>query len=218
MQNENSSPELRLSQTRHAMFAPSPASGYTPRPHARRTKNRLAAALLGGLTVLLQISAIFTTLALIFGVLVPREEAVAQTAKDLVGTWALVSVTLEQNSKKIDMYGANPQGQAIFDPNGHFFIMFIRLDVPKFASTNRQAGTPEENKAAVRGSLAYFGTYSISETDKVVTYHVEGSTFPNWKGTDQKRLFKLSADELTFSNPTPSTGSGNAESVWRRAR
>jgi hypothetical protein len=218
MQNENSSPKLRLSQTRHAMFAPSPASGYTPQPHARRTKNRLAAALLGGLTVLLQISAIFTTLALIFGVLVPREEAVAQTAKDLIGTWALVSVTLEQDSKKVDMYGANPQGQAIFDPNGHFSITFIRSDVPKFASTNRQAGTPEENKAAVQGSIAYFGTYSISETDKVVTYHVEGSTFPNWRGTDQKRLFKLSADELTFSNPSPSTGSGNAGSVWRRAR
>ena len=176
-----------------------------PRPHKRRTINRL-------------ISDTFTTLALIFGAFVPREEAVAQTAKDLIGTWALVSVTLEQDSKKVDMYGANPQGQAIFDPNGHFSITFIRSDVPKFASTNRQAGTPEENKAAVQGSIAYFGTYSISETDKVVTYHVEGSTFPNWRGTDQKRLFKLSADELTFSNPTPSTGAGNAGSVWRRAR
>lgn len=200
------------------MFAPPPASGYTPRPHARRTRNRLAAALLGGLTVLLQISAIFTTLALIFGVFVPREEAVAQTAKDLIGTWALVSVTLEQDSRKIDMYGTNPQGQAIFDPNGHFYIMLIRSDVPKFASTNGQAETPEENKATVGGGLAYFGTYSISETDKVVTYHVEGSTFPNWRGTDQKRLFKLSGNELTFSNPTPSTGSGNGVAVWRRAR
>jgi hypothetical protein len=164
------------------------------------------------------ISAIFTTLALIFGVFVPREEAVAQTAKGVIGTWALVSVTLEQDGKKIDMYGANPQGQAIYDANGHFSIMFIRSDVPKFASTNRQAGTPEENKAAVQGSIAYFGTYSVSEADKVVTYHVEGSTFPNWRGADQKRLFKISGDELTSSNPTPSTGSGKAWSVWRRAR
>ena len=162
------------------------------------------------------ISAVLTASALIFGAFLPREEAVAQTAKELVGTWTLVSVTLEQDGKKMDMYGTNPQGQAIYYPNGHFSIMFIRSDIPKFASTNREAGTPEENKAAVQGSLAYFGTYSVSQTDKVVTYHIQGSTFPNWRGADQKRLIKISGDELTTSNPTPSTGSGKAGSVWRR--
>ena len=142
----------------------------------------------------------------------------AQQAKDLVGTWTLVSVTLEKDGKKTDMYGANPQGQLMYDADGRFSLMLVRSDVPKFASTNREAGTPEENKAAVQGSIAYFGTYSVSETDKVVTYHLEGSTFPNWRGADQKRLFKLSGDELTLSNPTPSTGSGTAFAVWRRAK
>jgi hypothetical protein len=47
--------------------------------------------------------------------------------------------------------------------------MFVRPDVPKFASTNREAETPAENKAALQGSLGYFGTYSVSETDKVIT-------------------------------------------------
>ena len=132
--------------------------------------------------------------------------------------WTVVSVTLEQDGKKIDMYGSNPQGQAIFAPNGRFSIMFIRSDVPKFASTNREAGTPEENKAAVQGSIAYFGTYSVSETDKVIMYHLEGSTFPNWRGVDQKRFFELAGDELTLINPTPSTGSGTAYAVWKRAK
>jgi hypothetical protein len=148
-----------------------------------------------------------------------EKDAVAQTAKDLVGTWTLVSVTLEQDGKKTDMYGPDPQGQATFDPNGRFSIMFIRSDVPKFASTNREAGTPEENKAAVQGSIGYFGTYSVSETDKVVTYHIESCTFPNWKGADQKRLFKISGDELTLSNPgTTSVGSGKALAVLKRAK
>ena len=146
------------------------------------------------------ISAVLTASALIFGVFLSRGLAVDQTVKELVGMWTLVSVTLEQDGKKIDMYGANPQGQAIFAPNGRFSIMFIRPDVPKFASTNREAGTSEENKAAVNGSIAYFGTYSVSETDKVIMYHVEGSAFPNWRGVDQKRLFKLSGDELTLTN------------------
>src|SRR5215471_14067705 len=33
---------------------------------------------------------------------------------ELVGMWALVFVTLEQDGDKTDMYGANPEGQAIF--------------------------------------------------------------------------------------------------------
>ena len=112
------------------------------------------------------ISAVVTASALIFGVFLPREEAVAQTAKDLVGTWTLVSVTLEQDGKKTDMYGANPQGQVMYGADGHLSVIITRSDLPKFASNNRVAGTPEENTAIVQGSLAYFGTYSVSETDK----------------------------------------------------
>jgi len=40
--------------------------------------------------------------------------------------WTRVSVTLEQDGKKTEMYGANPQGHAILAPNGCFSIMFIR--------------------------------------------------------------------------------------------
>src|ERR1700719_3112715 len=112
------------------------------------------------------ISAVLTASALIFGVFLPREEAVAQTAKDLVGTWTLVSITREQDGKKTDYFGPNPQGQLIFAPNGRFAAIFLRSDIPKFASDNRETGTPEENKAAVQGGLAYFGTYSVSEMDK----------------------------------------------------
>ena len=159
-----------------------------------------------------------TVSALIFGIFLPREEAVAQTAKDLVGTWTLVSITLEQDGKKTDMYGPNPQGQAILDPNGHFSIIITRSDLPKFASNNREAGTPEENKAVVQGSIANFGTYSVSETDKVITLHIESCTFPNWNGVDHKRLFKLSGDELSWTNPTTSTGAGASHLVWKRAQ
>jgi len=169
-------------------------------------------------TVKKDILTLVLTIATFATVFVLIDNAVAQTAKEFVGTWTLVSITLEQDGKKTDMYGANPQGQAIFDPNGRVCLMLLRSDVPKFASTNREAGTPEENKAAVNGSLAYFGTYSVSETDRVIMYHLEGSTFPNWRGVDQKRLFKRSGDELTLTNPTPSTGSGSGYSVWRRVK
>jgi hypothetical protein len=60
----------------------------------------------------------------------------------------------------------------------------------------------------VQGSIAYFGTYSVSETDKTCAIHIESSTFPNWIGTDQKRSFTISGDELKWTTPTVSLGSG----------
>jgi hypothetical protein len=73
-------------------------------------------------------------------------------------------------------------------------------------------------KAAVQGGIAYFGPYAVGETGKVIRYHIEDSTFPNWRVVDQKRLFKLSGDEPALTNPTPSTGSGSGYSVWRRVK
>lgn len=159
-----------------------------------------------------------TLSALIFGVFLPKEVAAQTTAKDLVGTWTLVSVTFEREGKKTDFYGPNPQGQIMFDPNGRISFFVARSDLPKFASSNRQAGTPEENKAVVQGSLAYFGTYSVSETDKTVTVHIESCSFPNWNGIDQKRSFTISGDELKWSAPTTTLGSGTALDIFKRAK
>ena len=57
----------------------------------------------------------------------------------------------------------------MYDDTGHFSVIITRFDLPKFASNNRETGTAEENKAIVQGSLACFGTYSVSETDKSIT-------------------------------------------------
>src|SRR5258706_11302940 len=84
--------------------------------------------------------------------------------------------------------------------------------------SSRVAGTPEENAAIVQGTIAYFGTYSVSVEDHLVTVHVEGGTFPNWVGTDQKRLFTIIGDELRYTNFNRSSGEGTALVVWKRAK
>jgi Lipocalin-like domain len=140
------------------------------------------------------------------------------TPKDLVGTRTLVSITVEYDGKKTDFFGANPQGQLTFEPDGRFSVIILRSDIPKFATNSRDAGSSEENKAVVQGSIAYFGTYSASEAGNVIKYHIDGSTYPNWQGTDQERLFKLSGDELTLTNFTTSIGAGNAYSVWKAVK
>jgi hypothetical protein len=155
---------------------------------------------------------------LIFGVYPPQESAAQTTANDIVGTWTLVSITLEEDGKKTDFYGPNPQGQATYDANGRVSVIVARADLPKFASNNRQTGTPEENWAVVQGSIAYFGTYTVDESAKTLKYHVESCSFPNWNGIDRKSTFNISGDELIITNPMTSTGKGSDQVVWKRAK
>ena len=162
-----------------------------------------------------------TTMALLFlGVALPSGNAVGQekTLKEqLVGTWAYVSVdTVRQDGSRVPMYGPNPQGLAVFDKNGHYVLMTARSGQPKFASNNRMEGTPEEYKAVVHGSIAHFGKYTVNETDKTITFHVENSTFPNWNGAEQKRPFTITGDELKWT--TAASSGGSAEVVLKRAK
>ncbi|MFM0136318.1 lipocalin-like domain-containing protein [Caballeronia grimmiae] len=55
--------------------------------------------------------------------------------------------------------------------NGHFAWVIVNPDTPKFASGNRAQGTADENKTAVLGGLAFFGTYSVK--DKVSYLKIE---------------------------------------------
>ena len=136
----------------------------------------------------------------------------------LVGTWTMVSDTVDQNGTKVEPFGKTPLGSMTLTSDGHFSIVLTDPDVPKFATASRTGGTAEENKTAMVGSIGYFGTYTVSEPDKTVYLRVVASTFPNWRGSDQKRVATLSGDDLTWTNPTPSIGAGNATLVWKRAK
>jgi len=69
-----------------------------------------------------------------------------------------------------------------------------------------------------KGSIAHFGTYRVEEDEagKALMLHIEGSTFPNWAGTEQRRSFSLSGDELSYISPG-STGVAT-QVVLRRAK
>jgi Lipocalin-like domain len=156
------------------------------------------------------------SLALGLGVALPAA-AVAQTAKDLVGTWTNFSnINIRADGSRVSVFGPNGKGLAIFDSNGHFAIVNINPDVPKFAANNRAQGTPAENKAAMEGGIALFGTYTVG-ADKVINFKVEGSTYPNWTGTEQKRtVLSFTGDELKWT--LPASIGGTAEVGWRRVK
>jgi hypothetical protein len=156
----------------------------------------------------------------VLGLVMSLNGASAQTKslKDqLVGTWNLVSeVDTQSDGKKVDGFGTNPLGVYMFDANGHFAQMLMRSDLPKYA--NRLKGTAEQEKAVAQGSVAYYGTYTVNEADKVVNVHIVGGSFATFNGTEGKRVIaSLTADELKFTNPATSGGT-SADSVWKRAK
>jgi hypothetical protein len=138
--------------------------------------------------------------------------------EQVVGNWMMVSATnTAANGTKSELFGPSPKGLMIFESNGRFSQIGTRSDVAKFATNNRATGTADENKAVVQGSIAYFGTYSVNEADKSFTVQIEGTTFPNWTGTAQKRGLSISGDDLTFFNAAGSSG-GTNEVKWKRVK
>jgi hypothetical protein len=156
-----------------------------------------------------------------FGVALINGAAVGQSANSdkerFIGSWTLVSLTSGEGANQTLPYGPNPKGTMMVDANGRFSIAVVRSDLPKFTSNNRMSGAPEENKAVVQGSIAYWGTYSIDEATHVLTVNIEGSTFPNFTGGTQTRILSFDGDEVTYFNPTPSMG-GSAKVTYRRAK
>ena len=134
----------------------------------------------------------------------------------LVGTWKIVSVDNTRPDGSIkQIFGPHPNGIAVFDARGNTAIILMRSDRPKYAANNRDLGTPEEFKATVQGTHAYFGTYSVIESEKTLVFHVEGNTFPNQEGIDTKRFISISGDEFRWTTPNPSVG-GKSEAIWKR--
>jgi hypothetical protein len=154
----------------------------------------------------------------LIGLLFAAGHAQAQALKkQIVGTWSIMSAVNEVDGKKTDLYGPNPQGQIIFTRDGNFSFTTMRPGRMKFAANSRTAGTPEENKEAMGGYIAEFGTYTFNP-DGAVMLHIVGCSFPNWDGTDQKRSLQVKGDELTWSNSAASTGSGKAIITAKRAK
>jgi hypothetical protein len=155
------------------------------------------------------------------GVALTTDTTVGQSAKSdkerFIGSWTLISLTSGEGANQTLPYGPNPNGTMMVDANGRFSITVVRSDLPKFASNNRMSGTPEENKAIVQGTIAYFGTYTIDEATHVLTVNVEGSSFPNFTGGTQTRILSFQDDEVTYFNPTPSMG-GSAKVTYRRTK
>jgi hypothetical protein len=158
--------------------------------------------------------------ALLLGATAGSALAQSSTLRDqLIGTWIqVISEVTSPDGRKSLPFGDTPNGILIFSPTGHFAQIHIASDVPKFASGNRLMGTPDEYKTINQKSLSMFGTYTVDEEKKTVTFKITSSTFPNMAGEAQTRAIEtLTSDEFRNST-TVAGGRGSAFNLYKRAK
>jgi hypothetical protein len=152
-----------------------------------------------------------TAVALLLGILLPEGHANAQDANDHFrgSSWRLVSGGFERGGKKVHLTPPRLQGFLVFDSGDHFLIVITRVP---------QAGSQGVTTATLQKNVACFGTYSIDNANHTINVHIEGSNFPQWTGTDQKRRFTVAGDDLKWTNSSSAGGPGTAELAWKRVR
>jgi hypothetical protein len=144
---------------------------------------------------------------------------IAQSAAaPLPGTWTLAAADdLKPDGTRVPAYGTDPQGLLILGADGRYSLQIYRSDRAKFALGDKRRGTPQEYEVAVLAMSTHYGRYAVDAAAGTITFKIERAAFPNWDGTEQKRPFTLTGDELSYR--VTATPDGTVPiTVWRRVR
>ena len=138
----------------------------------------------------------------------------------LVGTWILTGAPeTRADGTTGQTFGPDPKGLLIINESGRYSLQIFRPDRPKFASGDKRKGTAEEYQAAVVGMSSHYGRCFIDPVSNALIFQIDLASYPNWDGTEQKREYQLSGDDLTYRVPASASGTGTvATSSWRRIR
>jgi hypothetical protein len=117
---------------------------------------------------------------------------VVSASHPLIGAWRYVDATLDGKSTR-------PGGKGIiyYDPTG---AMACQVSPGSAVAKAGAKPTPEEALAALDGTIAYFGTYTIDERAQTVTHHRQGSVQPG-DTADLVRKFTIEGDRLQLNPP-----------------
>ncbi len=143
--------------------------------------------------------------------------------QQFVGTYRLVSSQLvsEDGQTTLEPLGENGQGLLIFDQHGKLSAHLMNPDRPNFASNQMFVGTDSEVQQAYKGYIAFWGDYTVDAEQRVMSYDVQGSLYPNYIGHNEKRFYTFDGDRLTLKT-TPMTLEGEKKFVgvlvWERLR
>jgi Lipocalin-like domain len=138
-------------------------------------------------------------------------------AKQIVGTWKLVSLVSEfEGGDKIEPLGSNPKGRLAITPDGYLIIIMTRAN-------RGPAKTSDEKASLLDSMLAYSGKYTI-EGDRITT-RIDMSWNEVFNGAlqNQTRFFSLENNRLILRTGLIASAlrpgqKGDSILVWERER
>lgn len=133
--------------------------------------------------------------------------------QQLEGSYTLAKAfDTSSDGKDNDVWGAGVQGSLILDPAGRFSLFIVAAD--------RAKGEGKDPKVPVGNIVAHFGSYTVDEAAKTISYHYDKSTFPQWDGVDRKATIEsFTGDLLSTASapaPNPKLGMTVPHQVWKR--
>jgi hypothetical protein len=143
-------------------------------------------------------------------------QAIAQQGtlrQQLIGTWRMTSCDFKYF--KAPFCPGN--GSIAFGGNGQYTEVILGRDRPKLAGTpgstppDRTTVSAEAYKGIAQGTVAQFGTWSVDEATKTLTFHPENTFTRVNEGTDRKNFISLTGDELTI------TVANGGSTTWKKS-
>src|SRR5580704_12245577 len=114
--------------------------------------------------------------------------ALPLSAESIEGRWRLLSaVDVRASGEPVRApFGEHPAGSIVV-AGGYCYLQILNTDAPSFSA---DPAIGDQMKAKLLSSyIAYEGPCTIDATAGSVTLKVEGAWWPDYVGTEQKRIF-----------------------------
>jgi hypothetical protein len=144
----------------------------------------------------------------------------AESTPNLVGTWRLVSVSLQDRTgARRPYWGERPSGLIVYTADGHVAAQVYDSRRPVLG-VPWESASPEAARTAFVGLSTYFGTYTVDPQAQTVTHTVEGAMVPDWIGSKLVRSYRfLDPDRVELGVvPDAQVVASGLVLVWERVR
>jgi len=145
---------------------------------------------------------------------------VAGLARDLIGTWRLLSrIDRDASGEPVDepTLGSDPLALLFFDGAGNFAAQFMKRDRSIAVAT--PTSTRQNNTTAIGGYDAYFGTYRVDEQSGGVHTRLVGALSPDHVGATMMRNMRVEEGKLVIRLTTTAADDTQVHRTltWERA-
>jgi hypothetical protein len=136
---------------------------------------------------------------------IPELEALPAYQEAIVGFWQWTGAGLVNASGVRVREASRDPSVIVYTPTGHMAVLYLPPPGRKpFAGSTP---TPDEARAALQGSVSYFGTYIVQPKSRAVFHYQLGASNPAAVGGSFMRNFEITGAQVTLLFP-PTTVNG----------